>query len=529
MRRPTFMVLALVWILVACTQVPHLTQIPSPTLPPTWGPQGIINPTTIQAYIDEVHLEQTTRIELTNPVTHEQVVITSMPTIQAILNLVSLSTENCTGAQVSIGNEFMFIMYVPGDVDEQVISVDYHPAENEIFMDTIATSNYPYQIQGTYSVCPDFGKSLFELLGIDVSSTLPPDLPLPSLTIKPSKTDTPVSTPIVIVNDNSGPVYNLVFSVPVGENGVRYQGVGIEESEITGPNALAILPDGRIIISDLLNNRLLYYKPDGKLDRTLDLTSLGIINVTNLWVSSTCIFIKEVSFYVSPTRYRVDKLSLEGDLIAFYDIPKEYRLADNLPGIIVDGDGRLLMDVENVSVPSTYNGQLSGDVIQLVDSQGNWEPATTDGLFYFGKVFRQFPQYLTNRDDNRGVVIAGDIRVETPLTMGLGGLQILGVLPDGHFYLIRTDVVQFSPTIQVDQTVHLMSPDGIELGVARYPITERYYPIEQNLALGPDGYVYALMPRETSLDVIRVNFYKDIEPLITSTAEPIIINPSLNP
>jgi hypothetical protein len=165
MRRPTFMVLALVWILVACTQVPHLTQIPSPTLPPTWGPQGIINPTTIQAFIDEVHLEQTTRIELTDPVTHEQVVITSMPTIQAIVKLVSLSPENCTGAQVSIGNEFMFIMYVPGDVDEQVISVDYHPVENEILMDTIATPNYPYHIQGTYSMCPDFGKSLYELLG----------------------------------------------------------------------------------------------------------------------------------------------------------------------------------------------------------------------------------------------------------------------------------------------------------------------------------------------------------------------------
>jgi hypothetical protein len=202
MRRPTFMVLALVWILVACTQVPHLTQIPSPTLPPTWGPQGIINPTTIQAYIDEVHLEQTTRIELTDPVTHEQVVITSMPTIQAIVKLVSLSPENCTGAQVSIGNEFMFIMYVPGDVDEQVISVDYHPVENEILMDTIATPNYPYHIQGTYSVCPNFGRSLFELLDINASSVEPLVTAQPTISIEYQNTE-----------------YGFSFSLPVSWKG----------------------------------------------------------------------------------------------------------------------------------------------------------------------------------------------------------------------------------------------------------------------------------------------------------------------
>jgi hypothetical protein len=350
----------------------------------------------------------------------------------------------------------------------------------------------------------------------------PPDDPPATSTVppKPTNTITPLPTLPVVVHKESGPSYDLVFSIPVGEGGVRYRGVGTESMEITGPNALAALPDGRWIIADLLDNRLLYYTPDGKFEKAVDLSDLGIVNVSDLLLAPGWLYLKEISFDISPMRYRVNRLTLEGDLIEFYDIPEVFRLADNLPGLTVDGEGRLLLDAETFGVSPEGDDSLDGNVIQLVDPQGNWSPQPMSGVTHFGRVYRHFPTTIA---ENRSIVIAGDLRVETGLTLGFGSLRLLHVLPDGRFFLIREDLFQDTPMIQVDQTVHFLSADGEQLGVARYPLTERFYHVERGITLGSDGGVYALLPRRTSLDVIRLTLYTNLEPLIPSAADPLVI------
>jgi hypothetical protein len=141
---------------------------PSRTLSPTFGPRGFSSPSTILAYIADVQLGQTTRIEFFNPVSHKQIVITTKQTIQAIVALLSSATDHCVGTPEDIGNGFMFIMVGPGDGNEHSVSVDYHPSTSDVFLDNITTGDWPVKFQGTYSVCPDFGSSLFELLGIDI-------------------------------------------------------------------------------------------------------------------------------------------------------------------------------------------------------------------------------------------------------------------------------------------------------------------------------------------------------------------------
>jgi hypothetical protein len=158
------------WLAVLSACQPTL---PSPTLPPTWGPQSFINPPTIQAYIDEVHLDQTTRIEFLNPVTREQVVITTQSTIQAIVELLDSTVDNCSGTPESTDHALLILMLVPAEGGEHAISVDYHPLASDVLLDNIPTGSWPVKIQGSYSVCSDFGKSLFELLGIDASSVEP--------------------------------------------------------------------------------------------------------------------------------------------------------------------------------------------------------------------------------------------------------------------------------------------------------------------------------------------------------------------
>ena len=347
--------------------------------------------------------------------------------------------------------------------------------------------------------------------------------PMPTPTLEPTQTATPFPTLDVPVSEPEGPMYELLFSIPVGEGDVRYRGLGMTEMEITGPTALAALPDGRFIIADLVDLRLLYYMPDGELEKAIDLFDLDIVNVSDLQVAADWLFLTEVSFDISPPRYRVNKLSLEGDLIASYDIPEEFRLADNLPGMIVDGEGRLLLDTEMMGASHEFEGLLPGHIIQLVDPQGSWEPIGIDGIKHYDRVFRH---YSTTIEDMLAAVIVDDIRVETELTFGFGSLRLLGVLPDGRFFLIREDMVSDSPVIEVDQTVHFISADGVQLGVARYPLTERLYHVERAITVGPDGVVYALLPRRNSLDVVRLNLYTNLEALVSGAAEPLVVKTS---
>ena len=155
----------LLTVISACQSAP-----PSPTLIPTWGLQGRIYPATIQAYVKEVQLDQTTRIEFTHPVSHEQVVITTPSIIQAFVELLGSPMDHCAGTPESTDYALLMGMTVPAEGGERYISVNYRPVTSEVLLDNIPTGSWLVKIQGSYSVCPDFGKSLFELLGIDVSS-----------------------------------------------------------------------------------------------------------------------------------------------------------------------------------------------------------------------------------------------------------------------------------------------------------------------------------------------------------------------
>ncbi|MCS6911514.1 MAG: hypothetical protein NZM11_13245, partial [Anaerolineales bacterium] len=91
----------------------------------------------------------------------------------------------------------------------------------------------------------------------------------------------------------------------------------------------------------------------------------------------------------------------------------------------------------------------------------------------------------------------------------------------GGFYLIREDAV-IGEVIQVDQTVHYMRADGVQLGIARVPIVEYYYSVKRNLTIGPDGYVYALFPRPDSIHVVRLNLFEILEPFMPGAVAPLV-------
>ncbi len=286
--------------------------------------------------------------------------------------------------------------------------------------------------------------------------------------------------------------------------GLRYRGVGVPDMEITGPNALALLPDGSFVLADLLDDRLLRFDPAGKWISTIDLYALDILNVSDLRAAGGELYVLEISFKTSPERYRVHRLTLDGQPVASYDLPQGLHLEDGLSGIAIGGAGEILVEMEG---GSRY--------FQLVDARGNVGPAEIEGYPYSGRLYRV---------ENPAVggaprIAVGAVRVETQLTKGLGGFSLLGVLPDGSFYVVREDVVN-DRVVQVDKTVHLLDEHGKQLGVARVPLAESLYYVPRRLALGADGAVYVLLPRSEALEVVRLNFFERLEPLIPGAIEP---------
>ncbi len=116
-------------------------------------------------------------------------------------------------------------------------------------------------------------------------------------------------------------------------------------------------------------------------------------------------------------------------------------------------------------------------------------------------------------------VTVGEAIYQTRLSEGLGGLRFLEVLPDGSFYLLRSDVMPITP-IKVDQTIHYVDRNGVVQGMARIPSSEFFYPPNRNAAIGPDGEVYVLLPRRDSIDIVRLIFYKELEALIPGAVIP---------
>jgi hypothetical protein len=319
-----------------------------------------------------------------------------------------------------------------------------------------------------------------------------------------------VHAPTVFAQTGSEPFYETLFAIPVGEGSLQYFGGDQPDSEINGPNAIAVLTDGSFVIADLVGNRLWRYDSTGQLLKSIDLYSIGIEQVTDLRSTNTELFMLEIR----NERYRVNRLSFDGELIASYDIPVGFHIENGLTGITVDCEGAVLLEIAGGS-----------DHYRLVDPQGNLYPSIVKTDYYCnGKPYRG----LNSGPGTIPKFIAGSNSLETQLTTGLGGFNLLAVLNDGSLFMIRDDVVN-DRVIQVDQTVHYINAGGVQQGVARVPLAQYYYSIMRNLAVGLDDNVYAILPQPDSVHIIRLNFYKSLEPLIPEAVEPLITISTTNP
>lgn len=350
-----------------------------------------------------------------------------------------------------------------------------------------------------------------------ISPTLPVTMTLTPLTL-PSPPHTPTIEPTgglppassLLIHDLPGDLYETLFSIPAGTRGILKYKIPSCCANIEGPNEIAVLPDKSFLISDLRGRRLLKYDQEGHLQRTIKLDELGIGYVRDMRVKGDEIFLLETAYQ----NFRVFRLTLDGKLISSEKIPYQYpidaqkpenTLEGGLTGIAIDCIERIILEV--------FGGSK---LFPLSEVQKQNDPSfITQGFMCNGKKF--FVSTPGLWEDPQ--VTAGETIYQTKLSEGLGGLQFLDVLEDGSIYLVRDDVMPINP-IKVDQTIHYIVENGVVQGVARVPLSEFYYPITRNAAVSQNGEVFALLPRPDSLDIIRLNFYQEMEPLIPGAAVP---------
>ena len=319
----------------------------------------------------------------------------------------------------------------------------------------------------------------------------------PRSTTAPTLTPTGIPTPVVsiLIHDKPGPLYEKVFDVPVGEHGITYEGIDVPERQRTGPQAFVVASDGSFYIADTMGGRVLHYSSTG--DR------LGIINpcdwvvgIGDLAVIDSDVVVLDIAANPVP---RVLRCSPDGKVVASYDLPVGLRLENGLTGIAVGDNGEVLIELE-----------FGASLYQLTDTSGLYAPRRLEGLVQRGRLYKVVSPYL----------IAGDAKIEFKFSSGYGGLYFLGTHADGSFYVVQEDVLNWNP-VEVDQTVHYFSTEGRRLGMARAPLAEQFIYMTHGLAVGPDGVVYAMITRRDHVEIVSLNFFGHLEPLVpSSTATP---------
>ena len=343
----------------------------------------------------------------------------------------------------------------------------------------------------------------FDILALSFAETI--DEPL--VTISPL----PIIQPVV--NQQMGDLYEIMFSIPVGQdNPIKYWGAS--DSEIIGPNAIAVLPDGSFLIADPVDNQLLHFDPVGQLLNAIALGDLGIKAIIDMRVKKNNLFLLEASY----EKYRVHRLTLDGVLIASEEIPhrfpldKDLTLESSLTGIAIDCEGNIILEVRDgiKLYPLTWiknHSDLTG---------------ITQGYLCSNKRY-----WISSLVPPR--ISAGEVTYETHLTTKFGHLYILDIFQDGSIYIVRSDLLGEQPGSQHDQTVHYLGAGGAIQGVARITRSEFYYSVIHSMTVGANGEVFVLLPRPDSIDIIRLNFYKELEPLIPGAAMPQITVSPNNP
>ncbi len=295
-------------------------------------------------------------------------------------------------------------------------------------------------------------------------------------------------------------VNEILFSIPVGDNGIHYSGNGNPDILPGGPMALAIAPDGTFWIIDTVDNHLLHFNLKGDLLNKVDIGDV-VISGGDLEVTADEIWVLDVAL----NQPKILQLSLDGKVLGTYILPEGFHRKDGLTGIALENDGSILIEQE---------GGIK--VTRFISPLNEIKQETLDGYEFLGKSYSFQPGNLKSaKDPSHGYIIFGNMQINVNVANNLGSLSILHINTDGSF-LVEVQEVVINGAIQVDQKVYRYDAFGNLIGMARVPLADQYIPVLHSIAVGPNGNVYTLITSIDHGEVQKLTFGSTLSSIIAT-------------
>ena len=288
----------------------------------------------------------------------------------------------------------------------------------------------------------------------------------------------------------------VLFSIPVGDEGLHYGGERGPESEIWGTAGFRLSSDGTFLVPDTAANTILRYAPDGsRLEPIRVDTGGGVVDVA---ASGSTIFALDAAG-PEPKIYR---LSTDGTLLETITLPDEVR-AKGLSGINVNEQGQVMAESWGGASTLRLNGTGQAAETARPDRLGIQTPNLSDG----------------SADHSIGFVIKDGSRIPIKVDHILGSLSVIGTAADESLFVLVEELSE-TPTLYVDQRVQHYSKSGILLGVARVPVAQRCTYVAHGVVVARDANVYALVTHPDRVDVVRLSLKQRLRSILPEVRDP---------
>jgi hypothetical protein len=309
-----------------------------------------------------------------------------------------------------------------------------------------------------------------------------------------------------VAGGKDGPLYESQADLPAPAPDVEIQP--------TGPQGFAIGPDGSFFIADTVGNRILQYGRDAKPQKQIDLRgkveALADVEVTSPGISA---------LDLGPDVPAVFFVSQNGRDQKTFTLPE--AIHDQITGLHVTKDKGIQLDLVH---GAQYVDFLPPQQDPL--NQPGIQPFRPPDLGQEDEEKRVYKPHVSNdpnQDPSGGEVDISGRKVPVRVENVLGSLEVLGFDRAGGFYTLAEEVAVVNDTIQVDQKVLHFDENGTFLNAARVPIQNQYTYVPNNVALDPNGDLYALITHPDHLEITKLAFVRQLPQLLPpATAEPFV-------
>ncbi len=280
--------------------------------------------------------------------------------------------------------------------------------------------------------------------------------------------------------------YQTVFTIPIGDAGIHYSGVG-PESRPWGPSSFRIAQDGTFWVADTAANRLVQFDREGNFLASVEMPE-SIVAITDFALDGDTFVILDGSA-IEPALYRISPAAVVLDRWTFSSGDR------TATGIQVKG-GDLLIEQEG------------GVTIARVADEGN-------GTATLDKSSRANEPRISMSKKNTFTLSHGQ-KTRTESVRNTLARAVVLESPSERVVPVLMEEMVSLPKIQVDQAVWLYDGSLRPIGQARVPLANQYVHVERPVAIGPDGGVYALLTSRNHASVVKLNISSKVPSILPS-------------